>query len=315
MSEYWKSTPKYWCKYCSVYVRDTPLERANHEATGRHQGALKRSLRTLHREHEREERDKERAKREVDRLNGVVSGAPSSSSPGFRAGAGGNQNAGTRVGAYGAVIGGPKAQVTQVDRHRQLEQLVEMGVAIPDELKGEMAMAGEWTVTSARVVRGEDDGDANEEKPDSAVPTEARAKGVRKRELEKTEEEQEEENAVQKLFKKPKKWGRDSKAMSGQEDEELEALLSGGLPKKVVKEEDEGGVKREENRDGVANDGELKGEPGADELPLTKQESGGDGFADRKPPIGLVDAPGGKADDSVAAVVFKKRKPKAIRQK
>ena len=51
MSEYWKSTPKYWCKHCGIYVRDTKLERTNHEATGKHQGALKRFLRDLHRGH------------------------------------------------------------------------------------------------------------------------------------------------------------------------------------------------------------------------------------------------------------------------
>ena len=62
MSEYWKSTPKYWCKHCSVYVRDTKLERTNHEATGRHQGAIKRSLRDLHRNAEQQERETEPGK-------------------------------------------------------------------------------------------------------------------------------------------------------------------------------------------------------------------------------------------------------------
>ncbi|EAQ85372.1 hypothetical protein CHGG_09386 [Chaetomium globosum CBS 148.51] len=142
MSEYWKSTPKYWCKHCSVFVRDTGLERANHESTGKHQGAIKRSLRDLHRNADQKERDKERAKREVDRLNGVVSGSS--------AGASGASKSATKPsgGAYGA----PPQQASQTDRQKQLEQLAELGVSIPTELRGNMAMVGEWTVTSTRVI-------------------------------------------------------------------------------------------------------------------------------------------------------------------
>ncbi|KAH6640289.1 ankyrin repeat-containing domain protein [Chaetomium tenue] len=146
MSEYWKSTPKYWCKHCSVFVRDTGLERANHESTGKHQGAIKRSLRDLHRNADQKERDKERAKREVDRLNGVVSGSS--------AGASGASKSATKPsgGAYGA----PPQQASQADRRKQLEQLAELGVSIPTELRGNMAMVGEWTVTSTKVIEEAD---------------------------------------------------------------------------------------------------------------------------------------------------------------
>ncbi|KAK4147353.1 uncharacterized protein C8A04DRAFT_34098 [Dichotomopilus funicola] len=148
MSEYWKSTPKYWCKHCSIFVRDTGLERANHESTGKHQSAIKRSLRDLHRSADQKERDKERAKREVDRLNGVVSGSGSGSGSGIPAKSAPKPSGG----AYGT----PPQQISQLDRHRQLEQLAELGVAIPTEMRGEMAMAGEWTVTSTRVVEDSD---------------------------------------------------------------------------------------------------------------------------------------------------------------
>ncbi len=95
MSEYWKSTvstslfhvkfvlilrqPKYWCKHCKTYVRDTKLERTNHDATPKHQGNLKRFLKDLHRGHEKDEKDKERAKAEVARLNGLPVGSGSAS--------------------------------------------------------------------------------------------------------------------------------------------------------------------------------------------------------------------------------------------
>ena len=109
MSEYWKSTPKYWCKHCSTFVRDTKLERANHDATAKHQNAVNRALRDLHRNHEREERDKERAKREVDRLNGVVSGAGS----GSQASGSGRQDGGG---------GDVSRTASEADRKRQMQQ-------------------------------------------------------------------------------------------------------------------------------------------------------------------------------------------------
>jgi hypothetical protein len=64
--------PKYWCKFCVTFVKDTKFERQQHEATGRHQGNIQRSLRGLHREQETEQRNKARAQAEVARLNGLV---------------------------------------------------------------------------------------------------------------------------------------------------------------------------------------------------------------------------------------------------
>lgn len=288
MSEYWKSTPKYWCKHCSVFVRDTGLERANHESTGKHQGAIKRSLRDLHRNADQKERNKERAKREVDRLNGVVSGSS--------AGASGASKSATKPsgGAYGA----PPQQASQTDRQKQLEQLAELGVSIPTELRGNMAMVGEWTVTSTRVIE-EAGQDADGKDPSL---TEGRATGV-KREREQTEEEKEQEEAIQALFKKPRKWGIDSKTMPAEEDAELDALLSGPLVK----------AKKEE---GASPDANVKVEDSQEEKPAeatlatVKQEL--------SPPIKdePADGPGlSPTVESAPAVMFKKRKPKNIRQK
>ncbi|KAH0489657.1 hypothetical protein TgHK011_010075 [Trichoderma gracile] len=284
MSEYWKSTPKYWCKHCSVYVRDTKLERANHEATAKHQGALKRSLRDLHRNHEREEREKERARREIDRLNGVVSGSSSSSS------------------AAAAKAAAP----TEAHLKSQREQLAALGVAIPTDFRPEMAMPGEWTVTKTTII---------EERPDADGETsiEARATGVRKRE--ETEEQKEEEEAVRGLFKKPRRWGRDSKTMPDDEDQDLDALLSNAVPLKTEAKREEDAVKKEEN----AEDGDstkvkilkeeeevpIKSEPDA-ELP------GKEPAVDREP---VVKAEEAEESSGMTPVVFKKRKPKGIRSK
>ncbi|KAK3693216.1 hypothetical protein B0T22DRAFT_449218 [Podospora appendiculata] len=307
MSEYWKSTPKYWCKHCAVYVRDTKLERSNHESTGKHQGAIKRSLRDLHRGAEQKERDAERAKREVERLNGVVSGlnGGGGSSASLSAAALSTARPSRAGGGGGAAAG----VITEAERQRQLEQLAELGVAIPTELRPTMAMPGEWTVTATRVIE-------NNREEGGEVSAEARATGV-KRERERTEEEKEQEEAIKGLFKRSRRWGVDSKAMPAEEDEELERLLSGPLAVKAevkgeVKKEDglegvrkeEGGlesIKKEESRD------EIKGEEG---LLVVKKEEDGEEIG-----VGEVDAAPAKEDVGLPAGLFKKRKPKHVRQK
>ncbi|KAM5385645.1 hypothetical protein ACJZ2D_000844 [Fusarium nematophilum] len=280
MSEYWKSTPKYWCKHCSCYVRDTKLERQNHESTAKHQGALKRFLRDLHRGHEREEREKDRARQEIARLNGVVAGSSSLAGP-------------SRSSAPAPRTAPPSAS-SEASLKKQREQLAEMGVAIPSDFRPEMAIPGEWTVTNTRVIK------TKTEEEDEKVKVESRANGVRKREA--TEDEKEEEDAVRGLFKKPRRWGRDSKTIPQEEDKELDALLSGStfVPRAeedVKKEEDTENVKTEEDATGDA----------APQTTATKTEA-----PDAKP---LVKPEPEEAGSGVQTVVFKKRKPKGIRQK
>ncbi|KAK3401985.1 hypothetical protein B0T20DRAFT_403126 [Sordaria brevicollis] len=333
MAEYWKSTPKYWCKHCSVFVRDTPLERRNHESTAKHQGAIKRSLRDLHRSADQQEREKERARKEVERLNGVVSGAPGSSSSGagqkgggqHKSGGGGSGSSGP-TGANAVATG-----LSEAERQRQLEQLAELGVNIPTELRGSMALAGEWEVTNVRVVDESGSGASASEGQSAGgagvipVGAEGRAVGV-KRERERTEEEKEQEEAINGLFKRPKKWGVGSKIAKMEEDKELEELLSGGIPPPPVKKEKEvktegdevnkevdGGEEVKMEADG-AGEGEVKKEDDAEEaggvpkVPAIKNEPS-EGVA------GIADEVAAPAADAVPAVMFKKRKPKNVRQK
>lgn len=318
MSEYWKSTPKYWCKHCSVYVRDTKLERTNHESTGKHQGALKRSLRDLHRSADQQEREKHRAKREVERLNVVVSGAPAAPRP--KAGTYGSS------GASAAPPGSGGAQLTKAERQRQLEQLVEMGVNIPTELRPEMAMVGEWSVTSTRVI---DDPDSNTEPGagGGGQASESRAVGV-KRERQRTDEEKEQEEALNGLFKRRRKWGADSKTMPGEGDAELDALLSGPLVKakreEAVKNEDEtaaDGVEKEESQDAPPN---VKEEVISEEAPhldaVAPDIKKGPVKEEAVDDVDLSAPPAQENGNSATvtegpAVVFKKRKPKNLRQK
>ena len=241
MTEYWKSTvrheprlieshltelvlqPKYWCKHCKTFVRDTPLEKNNHEATFKHQGMLKRFLRDLHRGNEQDERDKERAKREVARLNGtdaatdaryeVTSKAPALSASTLR-------------------------NATPEERKRQIAQLAEMGVTVPEGFRRENAMAGEWETISRRVTTERSRPEVKQEAEDNKA---ALSVGVRKRKVEG--EDDEEQKATK---KKPKNWGNDVRALPG-DDDDLDALLgaSSTVKPRVIKTEDAPHIKEE----------------------------------------------------------------------
>lgn len=280
MSEYWKSTPKYWCKHCACYVRDTKLERQNHESTAKHQGALKRFLRDLHRGHEREEREKERARQEVARLNGVVAGSSSSSSA----------SSSSRPAPHA-----PPSAPSEASLKKQREQLAELGVEIPSDFRPEMAIPGQWTVTNTRVI------ETKTEEEEAKV--ESKANGVRKREA--TEDEKEEEEAVRGLFKKPRRWGRDSKAMPQEEDKELDALLSGSTFTPRTKEEEVKKEEEEDNKD-IKTEEDAQGDTAPDTAAVKAEAPHVEPSVKPEPE---------EATSGVQTVVFKKRKPKGIRQK
>ena len=293
--------PKYWCKHCKLYVKDTPLEKKNHEATPRHQGNPKRFLRDLHRSHENEARDKERAKNEVARLQGLTSG--------------GGAGAGNSSSAFGdgPYIRIPKPQATAADLKRQAAQLLELGIGVPDEFRGELAVPGEWQVTAQRVIAPEGVNMGSER-------AEARAMGVKKREVEVDEEEE--------IEKKKIKRGPRYRQYPGAEaeDEDLDALLSQVTAPKPKEEV--------QAREGFTS---FKQEPDAPETEAVKKETvdGKDIKPDPEqvasearvepsladvPHVGDASASTGmgvKREEVAPAggVVFKKRKAKNIRNK
>jgi hypothetical protein len=180
-----------------------------------------------------------------------------------------------------------------------------MGVAIPDEFRPDMAMAGEWQVTSERIVEPDD----GEKKP------EALALGVRKRAAEEDEEEAE---------AKKMRWGSRYKTHPA-DDGDLDALLSNVSSKgkgpavkpeveEEVKEELKDEIKREESPvdvPGVLAQANESSEPAG----IKREPSDGEsGLPATTPPIdGDIKQQGEEA--SVPGVVFKKRKAKNIRQK
>lgn len=70
MTEYWKSVGNYYCDYCKVFVRNDAFSRKQHEASPRHENSLKRQVRNIHRNSERESRELAQANRELARIGG-----------------------------------------------------------------------------------------------------------------------------------------------------------------------------------------------------------------------------------------------------
>ncbi|KAK2804165.1 hypothetical protein FQN50_006707 [Emmonsiellopsis sp. PD_5] len=334
MAEYWKSTvssylptilpasalhsptntpiiqPKYWCKHCKTYVRDTAFERTQHEATGKHQGALKRFLRDIHRGHERDERENQRAKSEVERLSRLVSS--SGSGEGSPAGTGSGTGATQPPWKKRATATGANAEtraVSVAERKKQMAQLVEMGVAIPEEFRAEMALVGDWKVVEEVDSKGGDGGDG----------TAGLNIGVRKRKFEGQEEG---EAAGEVVVRRG--WGSTVKEFPGKDggdDEDLDRLLEmtrglkrreRGVKKEEVGEgEGEVEVKRETEREGFGEDdgGMVAAKKEEDEGTAgVKREEDGEGVSKLIP-----EAPQDTAEETVPAVVFKKRKPKHAR--
>ena len=294
--------PKYWCKHCKTYVRDTKLEKQNHDATPKHQGNLKRFLRDLHRGNEREERDKQRAKDEVARLNGTTSGSTASSTTGAKTGTS-LQQPSVRLASTTEA-----PQATPAERKKQMARLAELGVAVPEEYRREMAMAGDWQTTSERLIYDE----VKKEKDAEDAKSTGLNIGVRKRKHEGQEDEEEAgETVVQ------RGWGSTTRTYPGERDGEaaLDILLSSTSVGQRKEPVGLGSFNTEPQP--PENPSTQNGKSGSPNIPHIKHESS---FED----ISSIPRLGSKLDGSTVkqeegldniGVMFKKRKPKAIRRK
>lgn len=294
MSEYWKSTPSYWCKFCSQYVRDTSLERKNHDASVRHQNNISRSLRELHKGKERETREQQRAKDEVARLNGLFSDKSGTA-----------RDASKPAGSMPrpAPAPAPANMNAAAQRKAHAEQLAAMGVALPEDLQKQVTGVGNYHVVSERVVEPSNAGVTTVNRSLAEILAEAKREPsevkeeeeegeelttASKRKHEHDGEEEEEEGAP-----KRKAWGSDFKTYPGvkdtaDDDVDLDALLNGVARKMepAVKAEDEGSIVKKEE------DTTL-------EQPLNNVPNVGDSDVKSEP-----------APQAAPAVVFKKRKGK-----
>ena len=316
MSEYWKSTPKYWCKHCKTYVRDTKLERQNHESTGKHQGAIKRFLRDLHRGHEREDREKQRAKDEVARLNGLtpVGGPAAGARPGGEGGGGGAPWRRTTT-ATNTVSN--NAGINPAERAKQIKQLAEMGVVVPDEFRKEMAMTGEWEIVSQKAIGAEDPEVVKHESGDSKQDIKSEAPlnvGVKRRRVEGQDEMEEAGERVAK-----KGWGGTTRGWSDLNEElDLESLMGKGDTERPVKTEEDAAT--EQTTTSTLNPPQPLSDTtsNSESTPRLKKEDSQSAL----PTLG--DMPTHNAASPIkhetketldSGIIFKKRKPKPVRQR
>lgn len=300
MSEYWKSTPKYWCKYCSVFVKDTKFERQQHDATPRHQGGIQRSLRELHKGKEREDREKQRAQNEIARLDGIVGGKSTDGAPALKSAQSGSGKA-------------PAKQASAEERKKQMQQLADMGVAVPEEFRREVALAGEWERVSVKPVITAETSRVKSEGGEANI--DSLAFGVRKRKF----EDQIEEEAVHAVVKK-QAWGSRFKTYPGKGgngDSDLDALLGGLAPKKEATVNEETKTKPEADPATIVIKAEQRTEP-------KEEQEKPDAYVLEKTTAPDSPDPGVKAEEESklsaiselpgAGIVFKKRKPKAAKK-
>lgn len=191
-----------------------------------------------------------------------------------------------------------KVQSTLADRKRQMAQLAEMGIEIPEEERGGLALAGEWKTISRTVVEEMQGADTQSEASLSV--------GVRKRRYEGDDED---EDTQTDLIRK-KGWGSATKLCPEIGERDLDELLSKNTLPKVEPVLPPGPVDRQSTSD-VEGTWQLTA-PRPEKSSLipscvtavsignTKQEE-----EDRKPAID--DIP---EEVTSVAPVFKKRKPK-----
>jgi hypothetical protein len=281
--------PKYWCKDCKVFVRDTKFEKTQHEATGRHQSNIRRAINNLHRNVQREEREKQRTKDEVDRLNRLVSGVANSS-----ASTSSDQNAQKKP----TFTKPQTVTATAEERKRQMAQLAALGVQVPEGFRKENAMVGEWETVNITPIYDGSERLRSKEEDDSEDDQKNR-----KRNLGNEEDDLGSEERPAKKAWKPALKTYEYKRRSHEDD--VEALLGDIKTARPSIKPDPAEIEE---------DGEAAEE---DSLLIKEEESTEDGMHQRDHPKDLSNIPNVKIEAAVeeevpptAGIVFKKRRAK-----
>lgn len=173
-----------------------------------------------------------------------------------------------------------------------MAQLAEMGVAIPQEYRGDMALAGEWQTLSETVVDG------------ATKPS----LGVRKRkhEEEVDEEEEEAKKEAEKFVSKP--WGSRTRQYPGaQDDTDLDALLASTTDIKKKKPSSSDAPADEDDKT-------ASGAPEKNEEETTNLETDQPLDAKEEPQPASVPETKKESEEASGGVVFKKRKPKVMKK-
>jgi hypothetical protein len=196
------------------------------------------------------------------------------------------------------------AQATPSQRKQQLAQLAELGVSIPEGFRPDMAMAGEWQVTSERIIE-----------PEGEKKLDALALGVRKRVMEEDEEGEGEGGA------KKKRWGSIYKTHPAEaEDAALDALLNDvtrkdKAPATKSEEESQRNIKKEPGTNDAPGATSVVAPVNEDKTGIKLEPSEGQASLPTTIPQLDHDVKHEDEEQNAPSVVFKKRKAKNIRQK
>lgn len=201
------------------------------------------------------------------------------------------------------------------ERKKQMAQLAEMGVSIPEEFRGDMSLAGEWQTTSERIIEPENEDGTKDGKGKSGVSI-----GVRKRKHEGRDGDEEDEQGPEPGQFVSKTWGQRTKEYPGAQgdDEDLDALLESTKNVKKVKpsEPDEKKAEtedpKEEPGDGSGQAQSKDGDDGSADVPPNPEETSQ--VKEEGPSDTTASAVKGEPEEPESGVVFKKRKPKTIRK-
>ena len=177
-----------------------------------------------------------------------------------------------------------------------MAQLAEMGIAIPDEFRGDIALAGDWKVVSERVIE-----DENEKSTKDA----SKSIGVRKRKHEggNNDDDEDGEDSAPIRFTSSKTWGSAVKEYPDahrDKDDDLDALLES--TRKNIRPS--AATNNDANAGTLPTDQGLEPEAAARESHPKEEEDEGSSSI----------AAAAAASSAVPEVVFKKRKLKAVRK-
>ena len=181
-------------------------------------------------------------------------------------------------------------QASPAERRRQLEQLAEMGVAIPEEFRKGMVMAGDWQVVSETPIFEETPKEAGVVKKEEGRDEKPAALniGVRKRPLDAEEEE----------VTARKRWEPPTQTYPKDQDEDLDALLASTTASK------------RKSMVPLNPSADSNGSAKVESPPYIKRETSSDGVSAKDMPSAGVKE---EEDEPGAGIVFKKRKGKGAR--
>ena len=213
--------------------------------------------------------------------------------------------------------------MSPAERAKQIKQLAEMGVAVPEEYRREMAMTGEWETISQRIVTTEqrdsrciikpEGGDSKQEIKSEGAPLNI---GIKRRRVDGQDEMEE---AGERVVRRG--WGSTTKGWSDLNEElDLNSLMGKGDTERAVKTEE--GISTAQNPDSTAYPPQalsLDAVGDSKDPPVLKKEESQStlpAMNDLPTHDAVMRIENDNTEETLdTGIVFKKRKAKPVRQR